>query len=174
MKSGIILAIGGLAFLAGCGDMGDTGSKAPVPAKQKAPYHIEFATPAAKPNPAGVAIPGINYTAVSKTVEKRAALLVRLDASARTGDQPARNQMIMGPVDIPDPVGSLPASYMDLADKGLLKLLTDGCVKGPVKIKVVLVRSSIKPDAGDGEIDAKRLSDWIPTEVAYKNPHPKC
>jgi len=174
MKSGIIVAIGALAFLAGCGDMGDTASKAPAPAKPKTPYHIEFATGPAKPNPAGVTIPGINYTAVSNTLEKRAALLVRLDAARGTSDQPARNQMIMGPVDIPDPVGSLPASYMDLADKGLLKLLTDGCVKGPVKIKVVLVRSSIKPDAGDGEIDAKRLSDWIPTEVVYKNPHPKC
>ena len=33
MKSGIILALGGLAFLVGCGDMGDTASKAPAPAK---------------------------------------------------------------------------------------------------------------------------------------------
>ena len=174
MKSGIILAIGGLAFLAGCGGMGDTASKAPAaPAKPKAPYHIEFA-PAAKPNPTGVSIPGINYTAVSKALERRAVLLVRLDDSGGASAQPAVNQMIMGPVDIPDTTGSLPASYMELADKGLTKLLVDGCKKGPVKIKVVLVRSSIKPDAGDGEIDAKRLSDWIPTEVAYKNPHPKC
>jgi hypothetical protein len=82
--------------------------------------------------------------------------------------------MIMGPVDIPDTMGSLPSGYMELADKGLAKMLGDGCKKGPVKIKVVLVRSSIKPGAGDGEIDAKRLSDWLPTEVAYKNPHPKC
>ena len=82
--------------------------------------------------------------------------------------------MIMGPVDIPDTMGSLPSGYMELADKGLAKILADGCKKGPVKIKVVLVRSSIKPGAGDGEIDAKRLSDWIPTEVVYKNPHPKC
>jgi hypothetical protein len=174
MKSGIILAIGGLAFLAGCGNMGDTGSKAPAPAKPpKAPYHIEFA-PAAKPNPAGVTIPGINYTAVSKALERRAVLLVRLDASDGATAQPALNQMIMGPVDLPDETGSLPAGYMDSADKGLGKLLADGCVKGPVKIKVVLVRSSIKPGAGDGEIDAKRLSDWLSTEVAYKNPHPKC
>jgi len=97
-----------------------------------------------------------------------------LDDSRGASAQPAVNQMIMGPVDIPDTTGSLPASYMELADKGLTKLLADGCKKGPVKIKVVLVRSSIRFDAGDGEIDAKRLSDWIPTEVAYKNPHPKC
>ena len=174
MKTGIILAMGGLAFLAGCGDLGDTAPKAPAPSKPKAPYRIEFATAATKPNPAGVTIPGINYTALSTAVEKRAVLMVRLDAAGATGDQPGRNQMIMGPVDIPDNAGSLPASYMDLADKGLVQLLAGGCVKGPVKIKVVLVRSSIKPDAGDGEIDAKRLSDWLPTEVVYKNPHPKC
>ena len=73
MKSGIIVAIGALAFLAGCGDMGDTASKTPAASvKPKAPYHIEFATPAAKPNPAGVTIPGINYTAVTKALEKRA------------------------------------------------------------------------------------------------------
>ena len=174
MRSGFILAIGGLAFLAGCGGLGDTASKAPAPTKPKAPYHIEFATGAAKPNPAGVTIPGINYTAVSKALERRAVLLVRLDAPGGTSAQPALNQMMMGPVDIPDAAGSLSASYMELADKGLAKLLADGCVKGPVKIKVVLVRSSVKPDAGDGEIDAKRLSDWLPTEVAYKNPHPKC
>ena len=81
----------------------------PPLAKPKAPYHIEFATGAAKPNPAGVTIPGINYTAVTKTLEKRAVLLVRLDAPGGTNDQPAMNQMIMGPVDIPDPVGSLPS-----------------------------------------------------------------
>jgi len=174
MKSGIILALSGLAFLAGCGDMGDTASKAPAPAKPpKAPYHIEFA-PAAKPNPAGVTIPGINYTAVSKALERRAVLLVRLDTAGGPSDQPALNQVILGPVDIPDTAGSLPSSYMDSAEKGVGKLLESGCVKGPVKIKAVLVRSSIKPGAGDGEIDAKRLSDWIPTEVAYKNPHPKC
>jgi hypothetical protein len=82
--------------------------------------------------------------------------------------------MIMGPVEMPDSTGSLPASYLDSADKGLGKLLANACKKGPLKVKVVLVRSSIRPDAGDGEIDAKRLSDWVTTDVAFKNPHPKC
>jgi hypothetical protein len=36
------------------------------------------------------------------------------------------------------------------------------------------VRSSIKPDAGDGEINGKRLSDWTSTDLIFKNPHPKC
>src|SRR3954447_24749477 len=102
MKSAMTLAIGGLAFLAGCGEMGDTAAKAPAPAKPKDPYHIEFATAAAKPNPTGVTIPGINYTAVSKSLEKRAVLLVRLDNPSGANDQPALNQMIMGPVDMPD------------------------------------------------------------------------
>jgi hypothetical protein len=43
-----------------------------------------------------------------------------------------------------------------------------------VKVKVALVRSSIKPDADDAEIDAKRLSEWVPTDVDFKNPHSKC
>jgi hypothetical protein len=174
MKRIITLVVGGLALLTGCGTVGDTASKPPAPPKFKAPYRIEFATGSAKPNPAGVTIPGINYTATSKVLERRAALVVQLDTSAGTSDQPAINRMIMGPVDIPDTAGSLPANYMDLADKGLGKLLADACMKGTVKVKVVLVRSSIKPDAGDGEIDAKRLSDWLPAELAYKNPHPKC
>ena len=47
-------------------------------------------------------------------------------------------------------------------------------MKGTVHVKVVLVRSSIKPDADDAEINGKRLSDWLPIEVVFKNPHPKC
>jgi hypothetical protein len=171
VKNIMFIVLGGLALLAGC-ETGDTVSKAPAPAKWKAPYRIEFDSKIPKPNPSGVAIPAINYTADSKVLERRAVLIVRLDVS---GDKkPPRDQMIMGPVDIPDPSGTLPANYIELADNGLGKLLADACLKGPVKIKVVLVRSSIKPDAGDGEIDAKKLSEWVPTEVVYKNPHPKC
>ena|SRR5215469_7995870 len=174
MKNSIILVFGGLAFLAGCGGLADTASKPAAPPKFKPPYHIEFDTKAVKPNPAGVAIPGINYTATSKGAERRASLVVHLDTSGGTSDQPVNNQMIMGPVDLSDTSGSLPAGYMDLADKGLGTMLASACAKGPVKVKVVLVRSSIKPNAGDGEIDEKRLSDWLSTDVAYKNPHPKC
>lgn len=173
MKKVILLAIGGLTLLAGCGTMGDTDSKTtPAPAKWKAPYQIEFAAQPAKPNPGAVILPGINYTATSKALERRAALVLRLDVTGDT--KPARDQMITGPVDIPDASGTLSSGYMDSTDKGLATLLTDACMKGPVKIKVALVRSSIKPDAGDGEIDAKRLSDWLTTEVPFKNPHPKC
>ena len=65
---------------------------------------------------------------------------------------------------------------MDQADVKLGKLLAGYCYKGTVKVSLVLVRSSIKPEPNDAEIDAKRLSDWLPVEVVFKNPnlHPKC
>jgi hypothetical protein len=47
-------------------------------------------------------------------------------------------------------------------------------VKGKVKVSVALVRSSINPQADDAEVAAKRLSDWLPVEVVFKNPHAKC
>ena len=43
-----------------------------------------------------------------------------------------------------------------------------------IKVTVVLVRSSITPSADDAEINAKRLSDGLPIELVFKNPHPKC
>ena len=172
---GVILAIGGLAFLAGCGDMGSKPPDAPAtPKVVKAPYHIEFDTKAPKPNPSGVALAAIAYTADPKAeLERRAVLVVRFDPGAKK-DQSPRDQMIMGPVDLSGTSGNLPASYIDSADTGLAKMLADACMKGTVKVTVALVRSSIKPDASDAEIDNKRLSDWLPAEVVFKNPHPKC
>ncbi len=84
------------------------------------------------------------------------------------------DQMILHPVDISGAEGSLPADYMDAADKGLATLLGAYCMNGKVKITVALVQSSISPQAGDAELTAKRLSDWLPIEVVFKNPHPKC
>ena len=63
---------------------------------------------------------------------------------------------------------------MDVANKGLSTLLGAYCVKGKVKISVALARSSLTSQAGDAEVDAKRLSDWLPIELVFKNPHPKC
>jgi predicted transposase YbfD/YdcC len=92
VRKGIILAIGGLALLAGCGNQGDKASNVPVTPKWKgAPYHIAFDTQAAKPNPAGVTIPVIKYTANPEALEKRATLVVRFDASElrkRADDEP--------------------------------------------------------------------------------------
>jgi len=48
------------------------------------------------------------------------------------------------------------------------------CMKGKVKVTVALARSSLSPQAGDAEINAKRLSDWVTTEVVIKNPKKGC
>jgi hypothetical protein len=178
VRKGILLAIGGLVFLAGCGGQ---GSKAPSDeAKWKgAPYRITFDTRDVKPNPAGISIPVIDYTADPEALERRATLVVRFDAagakpSQTAQGQPLTDQMIMAPTDISGAAGSLPASYMDAADRGLAKLLAAYCMKGTVKITVALVRSSVSPQAKDAELNDKRLSDWMPIELEFKNPHPKC
>ncbi|MGA2086257.1 MAG: hypothetical protein ABSG60_12135 [Terracidiphilus sp.] len=175
MRKGIILAIVGLALLTGCGNQGDKASNVPVTPKWKgAPYHLAFDTQAAKPNPAGVTIPAIKYTANPDALEKRASLVVRFDASADTKNEPLMNRMIMAPVDIAGAEGALPADYMDAANKDLSRFLGAYCIKGKVKISVALASSSLSSQAGDAEVDAKRLSDWTPIEVVFKNPHPKC
>lgn len=175
MRKGIVLAIIGLAFLAGCGNQGNKASNAPAaPPKWKAPYHLDFDTKAVKPNPTGIALPAIVYTANSKALERRAVLVVRFDASGVKNDQPSKDRLVMDPIDIPGTGGILPENYMELADQKLAKLLGGYCMKGTVKITVALARSSIKPDPSETEINAKRLTDWLPTEVVFKNPHPKC
>jgi hypothetical protein len=63
---------------------------------------------------------------------------------------------------------------MGTADKDLSRFLGAYCIKGKTQINVALARSSLNSQAGDAEIDAKRLSDWVPIEVVFKNPHPKC
>jgi hypothetical protein len=175
LRKSIILAIGGLAFLAGCGHQGDQASNAPAKPKVKGlPYHIVFDTKPAKPNPAGVTIPAINYTADPDSVEKRAVLVVRFDASAATKSAPVSNQMIMYPADMAGTEGALPADYMDAADKDLSRYLAPYCIKGKIKIIVALASSALSRTAGEDEVDTKRLSDWMPIEVEFKNPHPKC
>ena len=175
MRNSIILAILGLAILTGCGNQGDKASNVPVTPKWKgAAYHLAFDTQAAKPNPAGVTIPVIKYTANPDSLERRVLLVVRFDASAVTKQVLIINQIILPPINIAGAEGALPADYMNLADKDLSTLLGAYCVKGKVKITVALARSSLAPQAGEAEVDAKRLSDWTPTEVVFKNPHPKC
>ncbi|MGA2672460.1 MAG: hypothetical protein ABSE99_04455 [Terracidiphilus sp.] len=179
MRKSIILAICsaicGLAFLTGCGSQGNKASGIPIEPKWKgAPYRLAFDAKATKPNPAGVTIPGIKYTANPDAQETRAVLVVRFDASGATKQGPLLNRMIMNPVDIPAAEGTLPADYIGTADKALSTVLGAYCMKGKIKIEVALARSSINSQAGDAEIDAKRLSDWTPVEVEFKNPHPKC
>ena len=177
MRKAIMLAIGGLALLTGCGS-GEKASNAPVEPKWKGlPYRIEFDKPPAKPNPAGVTIPAVKFTANPEALESRAVLVVRFDASALTKNAdngPAMNQMVMAPIDIHGAEGTLPADYMDSADKDLSRFLGAYCAKGKIKISVALARSSLSSHPTDAELDAKRLSDWLPIDLDFKNPHPKC
>ena len=176
MRKGIMVAIGGLVLLAGC----DTGNKANVPIEPKwkgAPYRIAFDAPPAKPNPTGVTIPAVKYTANPEALENRAKLVVRFDAAAltkQTSDGALMNQMVMAPIDIRTAEGALPADYMDLANKDLSKFLGAYCAKGKINLSLALARSSLTAHPTDAELDAKRLSDWLPIEVDFKNPHPKC
>ena len=164
-----------MALLTGCGNQQDKASSVPVTPKWKgAAYHIAFDTQAAKPNPAGITIPAVKYTANPDALEKRASLVVKFDTSGATKQGPMANQMIMAPVDISGTEGTLPADYMDAADKGLSTFLGAYCIKGKVKISVAIARSSLNSQATDDEVNAKRLSDWLPIELVYKNPHPKC
>ena len=176
MKKGILLAVGGLVLLAGC----DMGSKpaATVPATPKwkgQPYRISFDKPPAKPDPSGVTIPAVKYTANPDALERRATLVVRFDNSSATNPtgSPMVNKMIMAPVDIKGEDGALNADYMSAANKGLASILGAYHMKGKIKISVALARSSLTNAAGDTEVDQKRISDWLDGEVTFKNPHPK-
>lgn len=177
MRKGILLAIAGLVILAGC-DMGSKSANVPVQPKWKGPaYRIAVDAQPNKAKSAGVTLPEIKYTANPDALETRATLVVRFDTSELTktkAEGPAMNKMIMAPVDIHGAEGALPKDYMDLASKDLSTFMGAYCVKGKVKISVALARSSLTNQAGDAEVDNKRLSDWLPIEVDYKNPHPKC
>jgi hypothetical protein len=175
VKKAIIAAIGGLAFLAGCGNQGDKAPGIPVAPKWKgSAYHIAFDTKAAKPSPEGITLPAINFTANPDALEKRATLVVRYDSSGVKSDNLIVNQIVMAPVDISGAEGTLPADYIEQADKGLAQLTGAYCMKGKVKVSVALARSSLSPQAGDGEINEKRLSDWVTTEVEIKKPKKGC
>ena len=175
MRKGIIVAIGGFALLAGCGNQGSKAPGIPLEPKWKgAPYRISFDTQAAKPNPAGVTIPAVKFTANPDALEKRASLVIRFDDLGATKYQPTMNKMILAPVDISGAEGVLPADYMGTADRDMASFLTTYCAKGKIKISAALARSSLSNQAGDAEVDSKRLSDWQPIEVVFKNPHPKC
>lgn len=175
MRKSTLLLLGTLAFLAGCGNQGNQAAGVPATPKWKgAPYHIAFDTKDTKPNPSGITIPAIQYTANPEMLEQRAALVVHFDVSGGKKDAPVMNQMIMIPTNIPGEQGALPADYMDTTNKELAKYLGAYCLKGKVKISVALARSSLSPQASEAELENKRLSDWLPTEIEFKNPHPKC
>jgi hypothetical protein len=177
MRKGYALLVAALLGLGGCNvDPGKKASEVPEKAKSKPPYHLDFETKVAKPTPAGVAIPAVSYTGNPKALEKRAVLVVKFDGAGFKNDQPGKDSLMLPPVDLPGTGGTLPQNYMDQADVALGKLLAGYCYKGTAKVSLALVRSSIKPGPTDADIDAKRLSNWLPVEVVFKNPnsHPKC
>jgi hypothetical protein len=177
VRKTFLLAIAAVLVLSGC-DMGGKPSNIPVQPKWKGPaYRIATDAQSQKQNPSGVALPDIRFTANPEALETRATLVVRFDSSDLTKNNdngPVMNKMIMGPVDIHGAEGALPKDFMDAAGKDLSRFLGAYCMKGKVKISVALARSSLSSQAGDSEVENKRLSDWLPIEIAYKNPHPKC
>jgi hypothetical protein len=175
VKKTIFLAIGGLAFLAGCGNQGDKAPGIPVTPKWKGlPYRLAFDTKAPKPTPDSITLPAINFTANPEALEKRATLIVRYDSSGVKTDKLIVNQMIMGPVNISGEQGTLPADYIEEANKGLTQLTGAYCMAGKVKVSAALEWSSLSPQAGGDEINQKRLSDWVTTEVPIEKPKKGC
>ncbi len=174
VKKTILLALGGLMLLAGC-KSGDKAAGIPTEPKWKgAPYRLAFDPQAGKANPAGITIPGIKFTANPDALEKRAVLVVRFEAAGAANNGPTMNRMIAAPFDIKGAEGALPADYMERTSKELSGFLGAYCIKGKVNVSVALARSSLNPQAGDAEVEAKRMSDWVPIELVFKNPHPKC
>ena len=179
MNKPILFAIAALALLAGCGPQ-NNGPGIPVKPKFTGPpYHLALAAPPAKPSKSGITIPPIKYTADPNappdSLDKRAILVVRIDASSlKSKGTMTMDQIIMGAVDIPGTDGALSADYMNATDQSLATLLEEYCVKGKVKITVALTRSSLSSTAGDAEIDDKRLTDWLPIDLVFKNPLPGC
>lgn len=172
MRNRIILALAALAVLVGCGTPENN-----VPAKPKwkgATYHIAFETKETKPNPAGITIPAITYEGNPALLERRAALVIRFDVTGGKKDTPIMNQMIMAATDIPGANGALPGDYMSATSKELAQYLGSYCLKGKVKLSIAFERSSVNPRPTDAELESKRLSDWLPIELNFKNPHPTC
>jgi hypothetical protein len=107
-------------------------------------------------------------------LETRADLVVEFDSSVVKSKGTVMNRMVMGAVDISGAQGALPAGYVDKASADLAQMLAAYCVKGKVKVTVAITRSSIPLNASEDQINAKRLSDWMPIDLEFKNPHPKC
>jgi hypothetical protein len=170
----MVLAMGAVLLLGGC-EAGNTEAPG-IPVNQwKGPaYRLALDAKAPKPNPSGVTLPGIDFTANPDALEKRATLVVRFDSSGVKTDRLVINQIVLAPFDIAGANGALSSDTVDIADKGLAHLFATYCVKGKVNVSVLLARSSLNPNPTDSDIDYQRLSDWLPASVVFKNPHPGC
>lgn len=175
MRNILILAVGGVLLLAGCGSQGKSDAGIPVGPKWKgAPYRLEFDTKAAKVDPAGITIPPVKYTANPAALETRAIVVLKFTAAGPADAEGSEHLIVGSPLDIHGPEGTLPEDYMDRARNGLSDYLLAHCMKGKVELSVALARSSLAYQSTIAQADAKRLSDWMPLELTYKNPHPKC
>jgi hypothetical protein len=172
LKKAMLLAMGAVLLLAGCDTKKDVGI--PVGPKWKGPaYRLAWDTKAPTPDPSGLTLPGIKYTANPEALETRAVLVVRYDSSKVKSENLVVDQVILGATDIKGAEGQLRSDYIALGDQGLSHLLGIYKVTGKVTVKAILVRSSISPSAGPDEINNKKLSDWISTEVEFKGGHKK-
>lgn len=171
MRKAIVFAIAPLALLAGCHQDNSTYAIHLKPKWQGAPYHLAFDNPPAKPDPAGITIPPIKYTANPDMLEHRASLVVRFEPPDSAANQTILNQVIMGPVDIEGNQGALPADYIGAADQSLANLLRAYHIKGKVKVSVLLARPLLS-QAGESDIQANRLSDWVATDLVYTSTRP--
>ena len=170
MRKAILLAMGGVLCLAGCGPEAKDAPGIPVGPKWKGPaYRLAIDASPAKPNPAGITVPGIKFTANPDALERRVTLVARYDSSEVKSNNLIINQVILSPFDISGSDGALSADTVNQAGKDLTKLLSAYCMKPKVKVSVALARSSLAPQADDAEIDNKRLSDWQTVELPYKN-----
>ena len=174
VRKGMILAIG-LVLLAGCGNQGNKSSVPVEPKWKGTPYRLTLDTKATKPNPASVSIPAVSYAANPEELVNRAILVIRFAGPATAADPDPATHLVVGtPLDVHGDNGTLPADYLDKASKSLTDYLAARCIQGNVKMSLTLARSSVKPQADQGEVDAKRLSDWVPFEAVFKKPHSKC
>lgn len=168
MKKAIMLAIGALAFAAGCKQDNSKYAIHLKPKWQGPPYHIAFDAPPAKPNAAGITIPDVKYTANPDMLENRACLVVRFEPPAQlASDQTVMNQVIMGPVDIKGAAGMLDPDYLGAADQALARLLDVYKIHGKVKVSVLLARPLLS-NSGESAIKENSLSDWVATDLEYK------
>ncbi|MGD0736233.1 MAG: hypothetical protein ABR976_13850 [Terracidiphilus sp.] len=172
VKKSIIVAIGAFVLLVGCGKP-EPGI--PVGPKWKGvPYRASFDTKAAKPSPNGISIPPFKYSANPDALVTRALLVLKVIPSEAPDKEPDGHVLVGNAVDIKGSDGALPADYTDRAGKALAQYFDMHCMKGKFDVSVALAQSSLIPTATVAEADNKRLSDWLPLEVTYKNPHSKC
>jgi hypothetical protein len=171
VRKRIIVAIGGLALLAGCGSSTDKNAGIPINKWKGLPYRITFDKPTAKPNPTAISLPPIKFTANPDALETRTVLVIKFDVPGAKNQEQPEHHMIASPTDIKGEEGSLSPEYIERASKDLSSYLNSYCADGKVTMSVALGRSSLNPQAGEAEIERKRLSDWIPTDAVIKKPH---